>query len=70
MGSKMIKEIILVKPRGFCAGVARAVKILSLVGQKSRESVYMRHEIVHNRRVVQDFVKKGIRFVENKIIKF
>ena len=65
MAPKMIKEIILVNPRGFCAGVARAVKILSLAAQKSREPVYMRHEIVHNRRVVQDFVKKGIKFVEN-----
>lgn len=64
MAAKIIEEIILVKPRGFCAGVARAVKILSLAAQTSREPVYMRHEIVHNRRVVQDFVKKGIHFVE------
>lgn len=65
MAAKMIEEIILVKPRGFCAGVARAVKILSLASQKAGEPVYMRHAIVHNRRVVQDFIKQGIKFVEN-----
>jgi len=60
----MTKEIILVKPRGFCAGVSRAIKILDLAVKKSKQPVYMRHQIVHNRRVVEEFMKKGVKFVE------
>ena len=60
-----IKTIHLASPRGFCAGVERAVDILSKVLEKYGPPVYSRHAIVHNRRVVSDFEKKGAIFVED-----
>ncbi|MFH1827120.1 MAG: 4-hydroxy-3-methylbut-2-enyl diphosphate reductase [bacterium] len=60
-----IKEIHLVGPRGFCAGVERAVDILDKVLERYGPPVYSRHAIVHNRRVVSDFEKKGAIFVED-----
>jgi 4-hydroxy-3-methylbut-2-enyl diphosphate reductase len=60
-----IKAIHLASPRGFCAGVERAVDILGKVLDKYGPPVYSRHAIVHNRRVVSDFEKKGAIFVED-----
>ena len=60
-----IKSIHLASPRGFCAGVERAVDILAKVLDKYGSPVYSRHAIVHNRRVVADFEKKGAIFVED-----
>ncbi|MEX1052526.1 MAG: 4-hydroxy-3-methylbut-2-enyl diphosphate reductase [Patescibacteria group bacterium] len=60
-----IKSIHLASPRGFCAGVERAVDILGKVLDKYGPPVYSRHAIVHNRRVVADFEKKGAIFVED-----
>ena len=60
-----IKSIHLASPRGFCAGVERAVDILDKVLEKYGPPVYSRHAIVHNRRVVSDFEKKGAIFVED-----
>jgi len=60
-----IKSIHLASPRGFCAGVERAVDILDKVLDKYGPPVYSRHAIVHNRRVVSDFEKKGAVFVED-----
>jgi len=57
-------QVILAKPRGFCAGVVRAVDIVERALQKFDEPVYVRHEIVHNKTVVESLKKKGTIFVE------
>ena len=46
--------ILLANPRGFCAGVDRAIKIVEVALEKYGAPVYVRHEIVHNRHVVED----------------
>lgn len=56
--------ILLAGPRGFCAGVDRAIKIVELAIEKHGAPVYVRHEIVHNRYVVEDLEAKGAVFVE------
>ncbi len=56
--------ILLAAPRGFCAGVDRAIRIVELALQKFGAPVYVRHEIVHNRHVVDDLKSKGAVFVE------
>ena len=58
-------KIILAQPRGFCAGVIRAVDIVERALQKYGAPVYVRHEIVHNRHVVESLRAKGARFVES-----
>ena len=57
-------KLILAEPRGFCAGVDRAVQIVELALEKYGAPVYVRHEIVHNRHVVEDLREKGAVFVE------
>ena len=57
-------RIILAQPRGFCAGVVRAVDIVERALDKYGAPVFVRHEIVHNRRVVESLQAKGARFVE------
>jgi len=57
-------NIIMCAPRGFCAGVDRAIQIVELALQKYGAPVYVRHEIVHNRYVVEDLKAKGAVFVE------
>jgi 4-hydroxy-3-methylbut-2-enyl diphosphate reductase len=57
-------DILLCAPRGFCAGVDRAIQIVELALQKFGPPVYVRHEIVHNRYVVEDLKSKGAIFVE------
>jgi 4-hydroxy-3-methylbut-2-enyl diphosphate reductase len=59
-----IKTVILAAPRGFCAGVERAVKIVESAVDKFGAPVYVRHEIVHNKRVVDDLAAKGVIFVK------
>ncbi len=56
--------IVLATPRGFCAGVDRAVQIVELALEKYGAPVYVRHEIVHNRFVVNNLKDKGAVFVE------
>src|SRR6185312_9939107 len=56
--------VILAQPRGFCAGVERAVEIVELALKKYVPPVYVRHEIVHNKRVVEDLRAKGAVFVD------
>nr|WP_317619165.1 4-hydroxy-3-methylbut-2-enyl diphosphate reductase [Anaplasma capra] len=58
-------EVILAQPRGFCAGVERAIRILESVAKRYSgiRSVYALHEIVHNLHVVNDFKKMGVTFV-------
>jgi 4-hydroxy-3-methylbut-2-enyl diphosphate reductase len=58
-------NIILAMPRGFCAGVIRAIEIVEIALKKYGAPVYVRHEIVHNRHVVESLEAKGARFVEN-----
>ncbi len=62
--SKPPLEIILAAPRGFCAGVDRAVLIVEEALRKFGKPVFVRHEIVHNRYVVEDLEAKGAVFVE------
>lgn len=57
-------QIILAEPRGFCAGVTRAIEIVERALQKFGAPIYVRHEIVHNKFVVEDLRKKGAIFVE------
>ena len=63
MKNKEIK-ILLASPRGFCAGVVRAIEIVEKALIKYGAPVYVRHEIVHNKHVVDDLKKKGAIFVE------
>ena len=63
MKNKEIK-IFLAAPRGFCAGVVRAIDIVEKALDKYGKPVYVRHEIVHNKHVVDDLKKKGAIFVE------
>ena len=62
--SKPPLTIYLAAPRGFCAGVDRAIKIVEMALQKWGAPVYVRHEIVHNKFVVDDLKDKGAIFVE------
>src|SRR5258708_12437668 len=57
-------RFILAQPRGFCAGVVRAIDIVEKALDKYGEPVYVRHEIVHNKHVVDKLKNKGARFVE------
>ena len=57
-------KLILAQPRGFCAGVIRAIDIVERALAKHDAPVYVRHEIVHNRYVVEKLKAKGARFVE------
>ena len=58
-------KVILAQPRGFCAGVVRAIEIVERALQKFGPPVYVRHEIVHNKHVVESLKAKGARFVED-----
>lgn len=60
----MIK-VLLANPRGFCAGVDRAIEIVERALNMHGAPIYVRHEVVHNRFVVEDLEKKGAVFVEN-----
>ena len=60
----MSSEILLAEPRGFCAGVDRAIEIVERVLEIFGAPVYVRHEVVHNRFVVQGLREKGAVFVE------
>ncbi|WP_395066765.1 4-hydroxy-3-methylbut-2-enyl diphosphate reductase [Paraburkholderia silvatlantica] len=57
-------EILLAQPRGFCAGVDRAIEIVERAIQLHGAPIYVRHEIVHNAYVVEDLRKKGAIFIE------
>lgn len=57
-------KVLLASPRGFCAGVKRAIEIVNLALSAERPPVYVRKEIVHNRFVVEDLRHKGTLFVE------
>src|SRR6266436_3615659 len=63
-GTDAIK-VVLAQPRGFCAGVVRAIEIVERALEKYGPPVYVRHEIVHNKFVVEGLKAKGARFVED-----
>ncbi len=58
-------RILLASPRGFCAGVDRAIEIVELALARDDRPVYVRHEIVHNRHVVEGLRDKGATFIED-----
>jgi 4-hydroxy-3-methylbut-2-enyl diphosphate reductase len=58
-------EIVLANPRGFCAGVDRAIEIVEVALERFGPPIYVRHEIVHNRYVVDDLRGKGAIFVDD-----
>jgi 4-hydroxy-3-methylbut-2-enyl diphosphate reductase len=58
-------DVLLANPRGFCAGVDRAIEIVELAIERHGAPVYVRHEIVHNRHVVDELRAKGAVFIED-----
>ena len=63
-GGKHQLRVVLAQPRGFCAGVERAIEIVELALEKYGAPVYVRHEIVHNKFVVENLRAKGAVFVD------
>jgi 4-hydroxy-3-methylbut-2-enyl diphosphate reductase len=61
----VLEEIVLAEPRGFCAGVDRAIEIVERALKKFGAPIYVRHEIVHNTYVVNDLKSKGAIFIED-----
>ena len=60
-----LQEVVLAEPRGFCAGVDRAIEIVERALKKFGSPIYVRHEIVHNTYVVDDLKAKGAIFIED-----
>src|SRR5215510_9735762 len=58
-------RVMLAQPRGFCAGVVRAIDIVEQALARFGAPIYVRHEIVHNHHVVESLRAKGARFVEH-----
>ncbi len=58
------RQLLVANPRGFCAGVERAIAVVDLLLVKQGAPLYVRKEIVHNKAVVEDFVARGVVFVE------
>jgi 4-hydroxy-3-methylbut-2-enyl diphosphate reductase len=63
--NKGLEEVVLAEPRGFCAGVDRAIEIVERALAKFGAPIYVRHEIVHNTYVVNDLKAKGAIFIED-----
>ena len=60
----MTRKLLLANPRGFCAGVDRAIDIVEKALEKFGSPIYVRHEVVHNKIVVEDLKSKGVIFVD------
>ena len=60
----MTFHVYLANPRGFCAGVDRAIEIVNRALEKFGAPVYVRHEVVHNKTVVEELRDKGAVFVD------
>ena len=60
-----LKTLLLLKPRGFCAGVVRAIDIVRIALEAFGPPIYVRKEIVHNRFVVEELQHKGAIFVDS-----
>ena len=65
MSAHNVGAILLAEPRGFCAGVDRAIEIVERALQKFGAPIYVRHEIVHNTYVVNDLKSRGAIFIED-----
>jgi 4-hydroxy-3-methylbut-2-enyl diphosphate reductase len=65
MTTSLLEEIVLAEPRGFCAGVDRAIEIVERALTRFGSPIYVRHEIVHNTYVVNDLKAKGAIFIED-----
>jgi 4-hydroxy-3-methylbut-2-en-1-yl diphosphate reductase len=63
---RVVKRVLLASPRGFCAGVERAVETVELALEHYGAPVYVRHQIVHNAHVVRDLEERGAVFVEDE----
>ena len=64
MSQVQLEEVVLAEPRGFCAGVDRAIEIVERALKKFGAPIYVRHEIVHNTYVVNDLKSRGAIFIE------
>ncbi len=62
---KPVRDVVLAEPRGFCAGVDRAIEIVERALQKFGAPIYVRHEIVHNTHVVENLKARGAIFIED-----
>ncbi|MBA4109920.1 MAG: 4-hydroxy-3-methylbut-2-enyl diphosphate reductase [Leptothrix sp. (in: Bacteria)] len=62
---KQVEDVLLAEPRGFCAGVDRAIEIVERALEQYGAPIYVRHEIVHNTYVVNDLKAKGAIFIED-----
>src|SRR5690606_29059297 len=63
--SNQVEDVLLAEPRGFCAGVDRAIEIVERALEQYGAPIYVRHEIVHNTYVVNDLKAKGAIFIED-----
>ena len=61
----MTHTLYLARPRGFCAGVNRAINIVEKTLEKYQKNIYVNHEIVHNQFVVENFKTRGVIFTDN-----
>ena len=57
-------DILLAQPRGFCAGVERAIQIVQVALEQFGAPIYVRHQIIHNARVINDLSEKGVIFID------
>ncbi len=64
MTQSMDRKLLIVNPRGFCAGVERALEVVDRLLDSNGSPLYVRREIVHNRAVVSDFLSRGVVFVQ------
>ena len=62
---EQLEEVVLAEPRGFCAGVERAIEIVERALERFGAPIYVRHEIVHNDHVVSELRQKGAIFVDD-----
>ena len=60
-----VSRVLLASPRGFCAGVEKAIKALDWMTKVFEPPVYCYHEIVHNQVVVEHFRSRGVRFIDD-----
>jgi 4-hydroxy-3-methylbut-2-enyl diphosphate reductase len=60
-----VEEVIIAQPRGFCAGVEMAIASVERALERHGAPIYVFHEIVHNKHVVEDFTARGVRFVQS-----
>ena len=58
-------QLLLTEPRGFCAGVDRAIGIVNRAIEMFDEEIYVKHEVVHNKNVIEELTKKGVKFIES-----